>query len=299
MAMRPMRGRPRSRTTPNTIPPPNARAPGALDLVAALGAADGAAADLEVGQAVALDGVGGELAAVLVGDRRAAALTIGGGDTDAGDVARERPRERLGVLVLVGGGEVVDDVAHLAGAHRAGARTRPAAREARRERDGQRGEGRAADGGDRDPPRPAAGALDLDERRAAVVLRRPPGPRQPAAARGGGLADRRLGRAVAVAAPVDRPAGGRLVAGGRGGRAAGDAALGLGDVLAAGGGQRGAAEVARRRVAVGRVLGERAGEHAVEGGRDARRVRRARRRCRGDGRAASPGRSCAGTARRR
>ena len=154
---------------------------------------------------------------------------------------------------------------------------------------GAHGEHRGEARHDGREPAPAAARLVAERERLARLVLRPI-----AARRGSGRRDDLRGRRLAARRahglgrgglrrarrPDDlghRRLGGRDVRDGRPavdpaprhrrGRAAGHDALGLRDGPAVGGGVRGAAEIARRRIAVLRVLGQRAGDHAVEADR--------------------------------
>ena len=220
--------------------------------------AAGAPADVEVGELVAGDLVALELAAV--GGQHGGAAALGVAGEDALDVAREHAGERAGVL----------------GADRA-RRTRRPRRAPRRSRAGgsrrrrrpvaddhRGGHGRRQRGDHEQAERAAArrpGAAALERRGVRGRL-----PLRSAARSGSG--SRCASSSVGIA----------VVTRGGGGGAGGDGALLLGDRLARGGGERRAAEVAGRRVAVLGVLGQRALDHAVELGGHRRALGRARRR---------------------
>jgi hypothetical protein len=200
-----------------------------------------------------------ELVAVRL-EHRGAPLLAGAGD-DALGVAREQLAELGAVLLAVGGCELVRERLDLALVDRrarlAALATAVAPRE---ERNRDRG------GGERQRARDhrAHAAADPPPRAVAERQRRARLARRPVVGGGNDGGDRgpSVRRAAVVPAAVDRRV---LVA--RGGGAARDRPLALGDGSALRGGERSAAEVARREVAPLRVLLQRAGDHAIEAGR--------------------------------
>ena len=168
--MRSMRGRPRSRMTPKTMSPPNDDSPWRVTSVAAVGAADVAALDVDLAQVVPGDrhraGTGRRTR------RRPPSARAGG---PRGPRARRsrvsvRPSARA-VLAGVGPGEAVDHRAHLAVVDGAGRRPRR-----RRRRRPPRPRGR---------PRPRRRAARRRARRGARVPRAAADPRPGDAAVGG------------------------------------------------------------------------------------------------------------------
>ena len=239
---------------PSTIRPSIGVAALALDAVAAARAPGPPALDLEVVELVVLRLLRAELRLGTPCTTRARPRATPLGSTRWTSRVSSRPSARA-VLGLVGLGEVLGDVAHLVG--RTAAPGRGRCRSCRRGSPNSAAACRAA---------ATASTAPASERRRR--RRRPMTVVSSSCTRVRGvsarvIARRRRGVAVGVrdrAAEPDR-----------------DAALGLGHRLPARGGERGAPEVARRRVAVLRRLGERARHHAVEARRRAR-LRRPRDR---------------------